>query len=136
VRAVLDANVFVSAAIGSTGPPAALINALRGGAFECITTGALLSEVAGVLNSPKLRSRQPSPEDMDDIISALVHSAHCVRDVPTTTRHVPGDRADDYLVALAREWHAALVTGDRHLLSLPGMPAIMTPRQFLDLLEG
>ena len=126
MRAVLDANVFVSAAIGSTGPPAALINALRAGAFECITTGALLSEVAHVLNSPKMRGRRPSPKDMDDIISALVHSAH----------FVPGDADDDYLVALAREWHAALVTGDRHLLSLPGMPAIMTPRRFLDLLEA
>ena len=136
MRAVLDANVFVSAAIGSTGPPAALINALRAGAFECITTGALLSEVAHVLNSPKMRGRRPSPKDMDDIISALVHSAHFVPDLAVDHGDVPGDADDDYLVALAREWHAALVTGNHHLLSLPGMPAIITPRRFLDLLEA
>ena len=39
-----------------------------------------------------------------------------------------------HLVAVAREWGAALVTGDRHLLDLPAMPAVMTPRQFLRLL--
>lgn len=73
---------------------------------------------------------------MQDIISALVHSAHFVPDVPAETRHVPGDRADDYLVALAREWRAALVTGDRHLLDVPNLPAVMTPRRFLDLLKA
>lgn len=47
---------------------------------------------------------------------------------------VPADSRDDYLVALAREWGAALVTGDRHLLDLPAMPTVMAPRQFLRLL--
>lgn len=126
MRAVLDANVFVSAAISSAGPPAALFTALRRGDFECITNGALLSEVVRVLNSPKLRNRRPAEHDLQDIISALVHSAH----------FVPGDPGDDYLVALAREWRAALVTGDRHLLDMPDLPAVMTPRRFLDLLEA
>jgi competence protein ComEC len=31
---------------------------------------------------------------------------------------------------------AALVTGDRHLLEVPDLPAVMTPRRFLDLLEA
>jgi predicted nucleic acid-binding protein len=73
---------------------------------------------------------------MDDIISALVHSAHFVPDLAVDHGDVPGDADDDSLVALAREWHAALVTGDHHLLDLPGMPAIITPRRFLDLLEA
>ena len=136
MRAVLDANVFISAAISKSGTPAQLIAAVRAGEFECITTGALLSEVVRVLGSPKMRGRRPPEPEMQDIISALVHSAHFVPDVPAETRHVPGDRADDYLVALAREWSAALVTGDRHLLEVPDLPAIMTPRRFLDLLEA
>ena len=47
---------------------------------------------------------------------------------------VPADPADDYLVAIAREWGAALVTGDQHLLNLPAMPTVVSPRQFLRLL--
>jgi predicted nucleic acid-binding protein len=47
---------------------------------------------------------------------------------------VPADPADDYLVAIAREWGAALVTGDQHLLGLPAMPTVVSPRQFLRLL--
>ncbi len=47
---------------------------------------------------------------------------------------VPADPGDDYLVALAREWGAALVTGDHHLLDLPAIPTVMAPRQFLRLL--
>lgn len=136
MRAVLDANVFVSAAISSTGPPAALFTALRRGDFECITNGALLSEVVRVLNSPKLRNRRPAEHDLQDIISALVHSAHFVPDLAPDARHVPGDPGDDYRVALAREWRAALVTGDRHLLDIPDLPAVMTPRRFLNLLEA
>jgi predicted nucleic acid-binding protein len=47
---------------------------------------------------------------------------------------VPADPGDEYLMALAREWGAALVTGDQHLLDLPAVPTVMAPRQFLRLL--
>jgi predicted nucleic acid-binding protein len=56
-----------------------------------------------------------------------------VPDVPPQPA-VPADPGDDYLVALAREWGAALVTGDHHLLDLPAIPTVMAPRQFLRLL--
>ena len=36
---------------------------------------------------------------------------------------------------LAGRWSAVLVTGDRHLLDLPRMPAIMSPRTFLRLID-
>lgn len=42
---------------------------------------------------------------------------------------------DDYLIALAAERNAALVSGDRHLLDLKGRIPVYSPRDFLGLLE-
>jgi predicted nucleic acid-binding protein len=44
--------------------------------------------------------------------------------------------ADDYLVALAEETGAVIVTGDDDLLSLNLTPPAITPRALLDLLES
>ena len=46
------------------------------------------------------------------------------------------DSGDDYLVALAAEQRAALVSGDRHLLDLKGRIPVYSPRNFLELIEG
>ena len=48
------------------------------------------------------------------------------------------DLDDDYLIALARAANADyLVSGDRHLLDLEDIdPPVLTPRQFLDLLDA
>ncbi len=73
------------------------------------------------------------PGDRDEILDFLVNRSRFVPDNPPAGT-VPGDPDDDYLVTLARTWSAALVTGDRHLLDLPGMPAIMRPAAFLRLL--
>jgi len=57
---------------------------------------------------------------------------------PSPLTGVAPDRDDDYLIALARAAHADyLVCGDRHLLGLADpVPAVLTPREFLDLLEA
>lgn len=63
----------------------------------------------------------------------IVDRTRFVPDAPARPA-VPADPRDDDLVALARRWGAALVTGDHHLLRLPAMPAVMPPRDFLRLL--
>ena len=73
------------------------------------------------------------PGDRDEILDFLVNRSRFVPDRPASST-VAADHDDDYLVTLARTWSAALVTGDRHLLDLPGMPAIMRPAAFLRLL--
>lgn len=131
VRAVLDANVFISAVITPRGPSAALLRAAASGEFEMITCGRLLTEVNRTLRRPRFAGI--SDDDRAQLIWFLVHGATLRADVPAD----PGstrDPDDDYLIPLARDNGASLVTGDRHLLDLPGMPAIMTPRRFLALL--
>jgi predicted nucleic acid-binding protein len=46
------------------------------------------------------------------------------------------DPGNDYLIALAADQKAALVSGDRHLLDLTGRIPVYSPRDFLDLVEG
>ena len=135
MRAILDTNVYVSAALTPGGPPAQIIRAWQQGQFELITSGELLSEIGETLARKKF-AHQLTAADRQSMINLAGRRARLVPDLAVDHGDVPGDADDDYLVALAREWYAALVTGDHHLLSLPDMPAIITPRRFLDLLEA
>ena len=135
MRAVLDTNVYVSAALTPTGPAAEIIRAWQHGQFELITSGELLSEIGDTFARKKF-ARHITPADRRAMLNLAGRRARLVPDLAVEHGDVPSDPADDYLVALAREWRAALVTGDRHLLEVPNMPAIMTPRRFLDLLQA
>ncbi len=133
MKVVIDANVFVSAALTPYGVAGQIIQAWERGRFEVLSCGALVSEVADVLARPRIIS-EVGAERRTRFIAFLVHWARMVPDPPPVAGLSPNDPDDDYLLTLAREQGAALVTGDRHLLDLPGMPAIMSPRQFLTLL--
>jgi uncharacterized protein len=55
VRAVLDPNVLVSAAISPAGQPRQILTAWIDERFELIASPALLDELADVLARPKFR---------------------------------------------------------------------------------
>ena len=56
IRAVLDANVYVSAAVRPEGPPGQILQRfLRGGAFEIVMSQAIVEEVLRALGYPKVR---------------------------------------------------------------------------------
>jgi putative PIN family toxin of toxin-antitoxin system len=132
VRAVLDANVLVSAAISPAGPPRQILSAWIQERFELIASPALLEELVDVLARPKFR-RFITTSVAAEFIDGLATDAIVVADPP----EVSPDPDDDYLIALARVAGADyLISGDRHLLDLtdPDAP-VLTPRQFLDLLE-
>lgn len=134
MKAVLDPNVLISAAISPAGSPAELIRRWRAGQFEFVLSEELLGELARALRYPKLRPYMEA-NDVDAIIAALRADA-IVREQP---RDMPGLRSrdpdDDYLIALAAASGSALVSGDRDLLELSGRLPIFTPAQFLEHLE-
>ena len=132
MRAVLDANVLISAALSPRGTPGRLLNRWRAGEFELIVSERLLAELWDALQYRKLRDRVPA-EDAREFVSRLRALATAAPDPPDAPRRSE-DPADDYLLALAEAERAVLVSGDRHLLDLADTLPVRSPRNFLDSL--
>jgi hypothetical protein len=137
VRAVLDANVYVSALIQPGGTPGRIIERfLRDEAFEVVVSPAIVNEVLRVLTYPKvgkLIRASAAPELWFEDIVVLA-------DMIVGELHVSGvcdDPDDDKYIAAAIEGRATyVVTGDQRFLELREHEGvqIVKPRAFLDLL--
>lgn len=134
MRAVLDVNVLISAALAPRGAPAQLILEWRAGAFDLIVSAALLAELARVLTYPKIARRIP-PDDARAFVDLLAQSAELAPDPKSVPPVRSDDPADDYLIVLAQAERALLVSGDRHLTDLAGSIPVKTPAEFLAALE-
>lgn len=139
MRAVLDANIVISALIRPEGPPGQiLVRLLRDSAFELVTSTAILDELRRSLRYRKLRKylRLP-PEELDLWVDALGAIAVMVRG-ETSRRVVAADPTDEiYLAAAAEGLAEYVVSGDRHLLDIGQHDGIriVAPRAFLSILE-
>lgn len=139
IRAVVDANVLVSAAIHPEGPPGRLIERyLREGAFDLVVTPAIGDEIRRALAYPKVRKYLRKGLDAGLWFEDLVLLAHLVPG--TLTRPgVCSDADDDKYVAAAVEGRAGfVVAGDAALLAVGSYERILivTPRRFLTLIES
>lgn len=133
MRAVLDANVFVSALLSPHGAPAQIVSRWLSGEFELIASELLLAEVERALAYPKIR-RFIEPADAKEFVDLLRETAMFVPDPPPAASRSP-DPGDEYLLALAEAERAAVVSGDQHLLGLAEDFPIFSPRAFLHALE-
>jgi putative PIN family toxin of toxin-antitoxin system len=133
MRAVLDANVLISALLSRGSGSARLLLAWQAGEFELVVSPSLLDELGRALAYPKLRRLVPE-SDARAFVAWLSRSAVLVSDPngPPPVRSV--DAGDDYLLSLAASQRAVLVTGDSHLLALAGEFPIHTPANYLSLL--
>ena len=139
MRAVLDANVVISALIRPDGPPGQiLVRLLRDSAFELVASPAILDELRRSLRYRKLRKYLRLPaEELDLWVDALGAIAVMVRG-EASRRLVAADPADDiYLAAAAEGLAEYVVSGDRHLLDIGQHDGIriVAPRVFLSTLE-
>ena len=140
MRAVLDANVFVSALIRPQGPPGQVVEKLlRDRAFELVASRPTLDELRHSLGYPRVRKYLAlSDEQLDGWVQALAAIAILVEG-RVTRRVVEADPADDMYVAAALDGMAEYIgTGDRHLLDLENFEGIrlIEPRAFLASLKG
>jgi len=134
VRAVLDANVIISALLSRSGSPAVVLRAWQDGQFELIVSPLLLAELERALAYPKLR-RRVSAEEAVSVIDWLRRAATVTLDPQAPAPIRSRDPGDDYLLTLAASERALLVSGDEHLLSLQRELPIHSPASFLSLLE-
>lgn len=132
MRVLLDTNVIVSA-IFFGGLPNELFRRGLAGHFEIVTSRALLDELERIL-----RERLAFPAEAASFVRGDLELAAEVV-APTSVEKVSRDPGDDVVLAAVKRADAAyLVTGDRDLLVLGryGRTAIITPRQFADILAG
>ncbi len=139
LRAVLDTNVIVSALIRPEGPPGQVLARLVDDAFVLVLSPALVDELRHSLRRPRVRKYVDLPgreieariaqlETLADPVAGKLQLKVAVRD--------PGDLMVLAAVVEGRADH--VVTGDADLLTLgehQGI-AIVTPRAFLDFLNG
>jgi putative PIN family toxin of toxin-antitoxin system len=134
VRAVLDVNVLISTLLSPSGSPAQLLLAWQAGEFELVVSPALLAELRRALAYPKIVRLVP-PDDGEAFVAWLSRTAALARDPSGAPPICSPDPNDDYLLALAAEQQAVLVTGDRHLLGVAGNLPVHTPADFLAMVS-
>ena len=139
LRAVLEANVFVSAAIHPGGPPGRIIERfLRQDGFTLVLSEAIVEEVLRALEFPKVRRYVRRDLDPALWFEDLVVLAELVPGTDPVSG-VSKDPDDDKYLAAAVEGRASfVVTGDPHLLTVGEYEGvrIITPRAFLNLLSA
>jgi putative PIN family toxin of toxin-antitoxin system len=138
LRAVLDANVIISAWIQPKGASGQILTSLvDANSFELIVCSAILAELRRALSSPKVRKYiKFSNQNLDLWVASIELIAQPV-DGNIRVHAVAEDPDDNKYIEAAVEGLAQfVVTGDKHLLSLKFYETIrvVTPRVFLGLL--
>jgi putative PIN family toxin of toxin-antitoxin system len=138
LRAVLDANVIISALIQPKGASGRIVTSLlEESSFVLVASSAILAEVRRSLTYPKVRKYiKVSDEDVDLSVAALALIAQPVEGI-LRVKAVAEDPDDNKYIEAALEGRAQfIVTGDSHLKSLKSYRGIriVTPRVFLHLL--
>ncbi len=129
-RVVLDPGVLVSALIAPTGTPAQLLAQVNRGDLELIVSPLLLEELEEVLGRDKFR-RYVDRDAVRAYIDFLHRQALTVQDPDGPPPLRCADAGDDYLIALAHDQNAVLVSGDKHLLDVGGGAPILAPADLL-----
>ncbi len=132
LRAVLDTNVFVSAARTPRGVCGRILAAAYAGDWTMVVSEKLLSELAEVLHRPWLSDWLAEGEP-EEFAAAVRQIAEVVADPPPSAVRAVRDEDDEFLVALARSAGVdVLVSGDRDLLVLDDPEhRVWTPAIFL-----
>lgn len=140
---LLDTNVWVSAFLNPSGPPARVRHAWYAGRYEVVTSLPLLEELSDVLTRPRLTRKYPIvADDVTEFLQLLVERSTVV--IPTGSIRECRDPDDDVLLETAILGKAQyVVTRDDDLkhdldliehLELRGV-IVLSVRQFLDKLD-
>jgi len=138
IRAVLDANVFVSAILSPKGNPAKILNAWRNDKFLLLISRPILEEIGRVLRYPKIKKRHRWSEQKIQTFLEDLSRLTTVTPGKLSLAIIADDPSDDRYVECAVEGEANyLVSGDEHLLRLGAYQEVLIsrPRQFFDVIR-
>lgn len=138
IRAVLDANVLVSALLTPQGIPAKVLTAWQAERFHLVVSEAVLGEIDRVLRYPRIiRRHRWSEERLQGFIGDLAHLA-IVTPGEVHLAVITEDLPDNRYLECAVEGEAEyIVSGDQHLRRLGTYQgiSILAPRAFLEALR-
>jgi len=132
-RAVLDPHVLISGLLSPGGTTGQILVHFRWGAFELITSAALIDELREVLRRERFR-RYVTEDEVNEFVALIVRESTRREDPAPTDDRLGADPDDEYLIRLTRAWADILVSGDPHLTRLRGRIRVETPREFLESL--
>ncbi len=142
-RVILDANVLLSYAISTPGKNrtiSQLVDAAIDGRFTLVIPAELLSEIERTVAQSRYFRARLDKNRFSAYLEALVVIAEAPEPMTDELERITRDRNDDYLLAASHIYGVEfLVSRDKDLLVLRDMVTsfrIMTPREFLDLIDS
>jgi putative PIN family toxin of toxin-antitoxin system len=138
IRAVLDANIFISTMIAPGSVPTRILRAAYALVFLYLTSVALANEVRRALSRDRIRRNYHLDTTEVARLYGFLTSDHVLVPITAEVRGVATHPEDDLILATAVSAEADyLVTGDRQLLALADYEGvqIISPREFLTILE-
>ncbi len=139
IRAVLDANVFVSALIRPEGPPGQIfVELLEREAFALILSAAIMDELRRTLNDPGVRRYvRLTTQEMEAWLASVQSVAEQVEGRRSASVVVSDPDDDKYFAAAVEGDADVVVSGDSHVLRVKpfGRMRVLTPRAFLEKLR-
>jgi uncharacterized protein len=137
IRAVLDANLLVSALLMPLGIPARILAAAYASVFRCLSSEAIAAEVSRALNRSRVQRKYHIDPSDASRLSGFLRSDLVLTPLTVSVSGVATHPEDDLILATAVSARADyLVTGDRQLLALQSFQGvqIVSPREFLAIL--
>ena len=135
IKAVLDANVFVSAVLKPASNPGRILDLVRNGSIRLYVAPKILEELRTTLLYPRLRKlHRKSPEWISKFIRELSSLAEMMPG-KISVSVIEEDPSDNIYLACAAEGRVDfIVSGDKHLLKLEEYQgiSIVNPADFLD----
>jgi putative PIN family toxin of toxin-antitoxin system len=137
IRAVVDANLLVSAFISPLSYPREIVRCWRRGDFVLVTSREIIEEVNLVLHLPRIKVKyQLTESDIQAFVLTLIHKGDCVSS-QLAIKNVAPDPGDDKIISCAIEGEAQfIVTGDKALQQVKQYRGIkiINAEQFISVL--
>jgi uncharacterized protein len=138
IRAVLDANVLISAVLSAKGNPAAILACWQEGRLEIVVSETILKEVERVIRYPRIQGRYQLSEEQIGRFLGLLRRYAILAEPQEQIDAVQADPSDNrYLEAALAGEASYVVSGDHHLLDLKRYRdiQILAPNEFMTFLK-
>ncbi len=114
-RVILDTMIVAEAAVNPRGPSGSLLRAADRGVFQTITSWHQLLEIGRTLSKRWAMQRGLTEDDASAFVDAYAAISRVAQD-RSSDWPLTADPGDNFIIALAQNTHALIVTRDGGLL--------------------